>query len=71
MILGWSYTPKALKSTVKGTVWDDKLHLHKIISSQHCLEAIAKYYVFKDALPYFFLGTLKRFGIPYWKIIHP
>ena len=59
MILGWGYTLKALKSTVQGTVRDDKLHLHKIISSQHCLEAIAKYYVFKDALPYFFRYSKK------------
>ena len=52
MILGWSYTLKALKSTVQGTVWDDKLHLRKLY--QVNIQAIADYYIFKDTLPYFF-----------------
>ena len=69
MILGWGHTLKALKSTVQGTVWDDKLHLRKLY--QVNIQAIAEYYIFKDTLPYFFqIIILKRFGIPYWEI-HP
>ena len=41
MILGWGHTLKALKSTVQGTVWDDKLHLHKLY--QVNIQAIAEY----------------------------
>ena len=57
MILGWGHTLKALKSTVQGTVWDDKLHLRKLY--QVNIQAIAEYYIFKDTLPCFFRYSKK------------